>query len=272
MRSLFEISVGDSPILATAVHNGHSLRPELLHRANLSGAERLREEDPFTGSWTDISPSHINVQVSRFEVDLNRPRQAAVYAAPEDAWGLALWTQPMTDEMQERSLMIYDRFYRVLGAVLDDLCAQYGGFVILDLHAYNHRRSGPHAEPADQRRNPDINVGTGTVPLPRFRPLIDRFIAELNGHPLGRRPLDVRENINFRGRHLAAWVHRHYGNYGCVLALEVKKIFMDEWTGELDKNTHHGIKVALHRTIPKLEKEILYETRSPFLDRIQPPG
>ena len=46
--------------------------------------------------------------------------------------------------------------------------------------------------------------------------------------------LDVRENVRFEGRHLAQWVHENYGDVGCALAIELKKVFMDEWTGELD--------------------------------------
>ena len=35
--------------------------------------------------------NRIIVNRSRFEVDINRPRDKAVYITPEDAWGLHIW-------------------------------------------------------------------------------------------------------------------------------------------------------------------------------------
>ena len=81
----------EGPLVATAIHNGHLLRDEIEELTALSDVERLREEDPFTGDWTTIANVQIVMQNSRFEVDLNRPRDKAVYIDPEDAWGLKLW-------------------------------------------------------------------------------------------------------------------------------------------------------------------------------------
>ena len=47
---------------------------------------------------------------------------------------------------------------------------------------------------------------------------------------LGRH-LDVRENIKFIGRQFPTWVHSHYKQSACVLAVEFKKFYMDEWSG-----------------------------------------
>ena len=46
--ALWSITRGMSPIVATAIHEGHSVRAELQHLYALSSDERLREEDPFT--------------------------------------------------------------------------------------------------------------------------------------------------------------------------------------------------------------------------------
>ena len=86
-KELWSITEGDSPVVATAIHNGHKVREEVGHLLALSEAERLREEDPFTGIWTDIAKTRIIANFSRFQVDLNRPREGAVYTKPEDAWG-----------------------------------------------------------------------------------------------------------------------------------------------------------------------------------------
>lgn len=66
---------------------------------------------------------------------------------------------------------------------------------------------------------------------------------------VGRR-LDLRENVCFRGGHLASWVHSRYPQSGCALAVEVKKFFMDEWTGVGDTAMLQVVSAALAETVP----------------------
>ena len=46
---------GDQPVIATAVHAGHEVRPEVAALLAVSEEDRLREEDPFTDRWTEIA-------------------------------------------------------------------------------------------------------------------------------------------------------------------------------------------------------------------------
>jgi hypothetical protein len=130
---------------------------------------------------------------------------------------------------------------------------RYGRFVVLDIHAYNHRRGGPDAEPDDPVANPDVNVGTGSLDRDRWGHVVDRFIADLSSHPAA---LDVRENVRFKGRHLAAWVHERFAGSGCCLALEFKKTFMDEWTGSMHVERFVEVAEALSSTLPGLQEEL----------------
>ena len=70
----------------------------------LSEEERLREEDPFTSHLTTIAETRLIVLHSRFEVDIHRSREKAVYIEPEDAWGLQVWKCKPSAEVIERSL------------------------------------------------------------------------------------------------------------------------------------------------------------------------
>ena len=79
---------GEGPIVATAIHDGPGLRDETRAAMALSEAERLREEDPFTGQAIVDVPTHLIAGRSRFEIDLNRARDVAVYRTPEQSWGL----------------------------------------------------------------------------------------------------------------------------------------------------------------------------------------
>jgi N-formylglutamate amidohydrolase len=247
MDPAFTIVGGQSPVVATAVHAGHALRPEVADAIALDDATRRREEDPATDRMISFAPTRVTVDRSRFEVDLNRSRDLAVYARPEDAWGLRVWSRPPPDELVARSVSIYDAFYAVLGAHLDPLA---GPFVVLDVHSYNHRRGGPGAPDEPAADNPDVNVGTGSVDRVRWGPLVDRFMGDLAGQEAGGHRLDVRENVRFRGGHLALWVNSRYPGRGCALAIEMKKTYMDEWTGEVDDGRVDEISAALAATVP----------------------
>ena len=241
---------GEGPLIAVAVHAGHAVRAELPGLFALSEQDRLREEDPYTGEWTEVAPTRIVAHHSRFEVDLNRPRNKAVYRRPEDAWGLQVWKQELPVEAVERSLARYDRFYDLARETLSAVARRWGRFVVFDLHTYNHRRYGPDGPPADPDMNPEVNVGTGSIDRARWAPLVDRFIDDLRAFDFGGRSLDVRENVKWRGGQFSRFVHETFPDTGVSLAIEFKKTFMDEWTGERDRAHFDALKAALASTVP----------------------
>jgi glutathione synthase len=241
--------LGEGPFVAVASHNGHELRPEVRDLAKLPDQDRLREEDPFTGEWTSIAPTRFVAKRSRFEVDLNRARHEAVYLGPDDAWGLDIWKEPLPSAIVDRSLSEYDAYYAALREVLVGLEREHGAFVVFDLHSYNHLREGPDGPAADPEKNPEVNVGTGTMNRAQWAPVVDAFIEALSTYDFQGRKLDVRENVKFVGRQLPKWVHENFPNTGCVIAIEMKKFFMDEWTGEPDREAMEEIKRALASTV-----------------------
>lgn len=219
-------------LVATAVHAGHDLRPEVAEQMVLDEEVRLREEDPFTERFIAQLPARLVVHRSRFETDLNRVREEAVYREPDDAWGLEMWRGGrLPDDIAERSLQVFDEVYDELGRRFDELAAR-GPFVVYDVHSYNHRRDGADAGPAPQADNPDVNVGTGSLDRERWGSVVDTFMEQVADLP-GER-LDVRENVKFVGRGVAQWAHARYPDQAIVLAIEFKKTYMDEWTGEPD--------------------------------------
>ena len=252
IAEIAQISEGQEPIVATAIHDGHELRPEIAELIALPEADRLREEDPYTGVWTSIVTTQIVARRSRFEVDLNRPRDKAVYRTPADAWGLELWPGGLPADAVERSLEEYDAFYAEAERVFSELERRYGRFVVLDLHTYNHRRGGPDAMPDEPEANPEVNVGTGSLDRARWGGLVDRFMTDLHEHEFLGRHLDVRENVRFEGGHLSRWIHERYPTSGCCLAIEFKKFFMDEWTGHVFPEEYEAIPQALQDTLPGL--------------------
>ncbi len=68
--------------------------------------------------------------------------------------------------------------------------------------------------------------------------------------------LDVRENVRFEGGHLCQWVHERYAEVGCALAIELKKTFMDEWTGVPDDRHLEELTGAFAVSVPLLLGEL----------------
>jgi hypothetical protein len=201
----------------------------------LADDERLREEDPFTGVAAAGVPTHIVVHRSRFEFDLNRPPEDAVYRTPEQCWGLQVWKEPLDEEVVARSQSIHAEYYRMLAALLDGIAGGHERFVLIDVHSYNHRRGGPAAQPEPQDRAPDINIGTFSMPREHWAFLLDPLLEALGGFDFNGRKLDVRENVAFQGKgQQTRFVHDRYPLRGCAIAFEFKKFFMDEWTGVPD--------------------------------------
>ena len=251
MTETFQITPGPGPLVAAAVHDGHAVRPETMPHFALGHAGRLREEDPFTGALAEVAPARIVGLHSRFEVDLNRPRDRAVYRTPEDAWGLEVWKDDLPESIVRQSLVDYDAFYAAVRALLAEKVDEFGSVVVFDLHSYNHRRDGADGPLADPEKNPEVNVGTGSLDRGRWGPLVDRFMADLRTGGGDRQPdLDVRENVKFEGGHFSQWVHETFGNAACVLAVEFKKTFMDEWTGDPDPAHLRRLAEALAATVP----------------------
>jgi N-formylglutamate deformylase len=247
---------GGGPVVACAVHAGDEVRAEALRHMGIRRRQRFVEEDPYTDQLADVVPTSLVVHRSRFEVDMNRARERAIYRQPGDAWGLNVWREQLPAAVRHRSLRLYDRFYADLFGVLVRAGAGGRPFVVLDLHSYNHRRGGPEAAAADALMNPEINVGTGSLDRERWGGLVDRFMLDFRTVDVAGRPLDVRENVRFRGGHLSRWVHATFPGQACCLAVEVKKFFMDEYTGEIDEGVWAGVHDALAATIPGVVDEL----------------
>ncbi len=253
--ALLEIERGAGPLVATAVHDGHAARPEVEALFKLEGAGRLREEDPFTGRWTSLAPTRVIGRRTRFEVDLNRPREKSVYRRPEDAWGLDVWKQDLPADVADRSLAQYDSFYAEMRALLRDVQDRHGHFVVYDLHTYNHRREGPNGPEANAEENPQVNIGTGTMDRNKWGPVVDALIDALRAFDFPGGRLDVRENVKFRGGNWPRWIHETFPDTGVAIAIEFKKFFMDEWSGEPQPGQVEAIEAALHSTVgPVLER------------------
>lgn len=254
MNSLYSIKKQDSPIISAAIHDGHDLFPDFIPWMRLQEHERFREEDPYTSYIAKLPTSRIIVHTSRFQVDLNRPPEQAIYKTPQDAWGLEVWNK-INKKAEAFIMKYYHKFYRDIRSLLEDTIHRFGRFIVLDIHSYNHRHDAPH-HAADVKGHPTINLGT-YYNKKTWSPLFEDFRDYLILSEQIREPVDVRENILFKGGAFAQWIIRHYGKKGCVISIEYKKTFMDEWTGRADIGRLKQIRKTLKGALPILYKGLL---------------
>ncbi|WP_348598727.1 N-formylglutamate amidohydrolase [Phyllobacterium sp. SB3] len=257
MSDWWSVHCGCSPIIATAIHNGDLVRSSVEEVMTISRDERLREEDPFTEFLIRDVPNRIIFHRSRFEVDLNRARDQAVYVSPEQAWGINVWKTKPGKELVEESLKLHDAYYGMLREFLTEHEKRHGRFVVLDTHSYNHRRDGPDAPHGDPKKMPEINIGTFSMDRDRWAFLIDPFIEKLRALTFCGRSLDVRENISFQGKgEQTRFIHEAFPQNGCAIAIEFKKFFMDEWTGQPDENALKELRALIASVLPVLEERL----------------
>ncbi|MGB0468746.1 MAG: flavohemoglobin expression-modulating QEGLA motif protein [Pontibacterium sp.] len=209
-----------APAICTAVHDGHSMRASMEKHCALTADERLYEEDPFTGELVDAMPITLIGRDSRYEYDLNRPLATCIY---KKAWGKEVWHKQPTLAQRKQSLTKHKSFYKVLDALIHKLEIKYGACIVFDVHSYNYKRLA--ADP------PTFNIGTEQIDLDRWLPVVDRFRASLEKIKLNV-PVRAVCNEVFYGRgYLIAHVNSRFENT-LVLPCEVKKVFMDELSGE----------------------------------------
>jgi hypothetical protein len=248
---------GASPVVGTAIHDGHLVRHALREKMAISDEERLREEDPFTAETISGLANRVVVHRSRFEIDLNRAREAAVYLRPEQAWGLNVWRKQPTDAEIAEVYGQHDAYYEMLEAYLRGVEAAHGRFVVLDIHSYNHRRAGPSGPASEVADAPEINIGTFSMDRTRWAPVVDAFMEFAARFDYRGRRLDVRENVAFQGRgEQTRFIHERFPSSGCAIAVEFKKIFMDEWTGRPDREAVAALRALVTASVPVLERAL----------------
>lgn len=201
-----------------AIHNGHQFRQELWDNCLHTEYERWFEEDPETKEMVKSHPIVIAGCDSRFEYDLNRAPETAIY---EDAWGKKLWKQPLPIEMHEKSLQKHANFYKVVHALISKLEEKFGVCIVYDMHSYNWKRW--------TREVPTWNLGTSNVDNHRFGENIESWRAILEKTPL---PNGIKStskiNDTFQGNgYFLKYITQNFNNT-LVLATEIAKIYCDE--------------------------------------------
>ncbi len=248
----------ESPFWAFAIHDGHHIASSLLDHLLIDEESRLREEDPYTAILAELPFNRFISATSRFQLDINRSKQDAIYLKPEQAWGLDVWRKDIPKKWINQLHDNYDKIYRTIDEEIKKTISKYGYFIIYDIHSYNAKRDGSRSV-VDETSNPQINIGTA-YNHSKWTKLTSIFIQALQKIDQDIPSFDVRENINFKGGYLSQYINARYGEKGCVFSIEFRKDFMDEWTGLLYPEKLQEYKQLLLHTVDSLANYFARET------------
>ncbi|WP_457617358.1 N-formylglutamate amidohydrolase [Lutibacter sp.] len=227
------------PYICAAIHDGHQFRKELWDNCTHSDYQRWFEEDPATLQMIQNQPIVIAGSDSRFEYDLNRAPQEAVF---ETAWGKQLWKQPLSEAMKAKSIQKHRNFYKVVNALVEKIESKFKVCVVYDLHSYNWKRW--------DREVPTFNLGTTNVDNNRFGESVEVWRKSLSEIEL---PYNLKStskiNDTFFGNGYFLKAITSKFNNTLVLATEVKKIYCDELNYVIYPEIVSKIKEALDTKI-----------------------
>lgn len=229
------------PYVCGAVHDGHHFRSELWDNCLLNEYERWYEEDPATLEMVRSQPITIAGLDSRFEYDLNREPQTAIY---EDAWGKKMWKVPLSEEETNLSLSKHTNFYKVVHALISKLESKFGRCIVYDMHSYNWKRW--------DREVPTWNLGTSNIDNERFGNLVEKWRKFLSD-------IEMPDNLNngakvndtFQGNgYFLKYITKNFKNT-LVLATEISKVYGDELRGIIYPEVVNAVALELEHRIPE---------------------
>lgn len=208
------------PHICAAIHDGHQFRKSLLKNCLHSEYDRWFEEDPATKEMIQSFPIVIAGCDSRFEYDLNRAPEDAVF---ETAWGKQLWKKPLPENEKQHSLQKHTSFYEVVKALVQKVEEKFGVAVVYDMHSYNWKRWS--------REVPTFNLGTSNINSNQFGVDIELWRKSLSEIVF---PNEIKStslvNDTFQGNgYFLKFITSNFKNT-LVLATEIKKIYCDEST------------------------------------------
>ena len=243
----FSIKIEDYvPYACAAIHDGHQFRKELWGNCLHTEYERWYEEDPETKTMIQSQPIVIAGCDSRFEYDLNRAPEEAVFVT---AWGKQLWREPLSDAMKAKSLEKHANFYKVMHALIKTLEQKFGFCTVYDMHSYNWQRW--------DREVPTWNLGTSNVDNERFGSVIEDWRQRLSEIQFPYKIQSTSKiNDTFQGNgYFLKFITQNFKNT-LVLATEIAKVYCNEYEQIIFPEVVKTVEKALSTRIPEHAQDV----------------
>ncbi|MBS3740580.1 MAG: N-formylglutamate amidohydrolase [Candidatus Cloacimonetes bacterium] len=129
---------------------------------------------------------------------------------------------------------------------------RHGYSLLYDLHSFNYQRD----QYDDNKKFPDIIVGTGKIDREKGLPAIKTIIKIMRKFDFMGKRLHVVENSIFPGGNFPYQISNKFPQKCCILSLEFKKFFMNEKTGEPFWEHLYTIKQLLKSTIRPVQQQV----------------
>ena len=233
------------PYLCGAVHDGHQFRKSLWENCLHTEYDRWYEEDPETKNMVISHPILIAGCDSRFEYDLNRDPENAIF---DTAWGKQLWKNPLPDSEKLKSLEKHANFYKVVHTLITKLEAKFSVCIVYDMHSYNWKRW--------DREVPTWNLGTANIDNERFGNDVEAWRSMLENLTLPHHiKQTARVNDTFQGNgYFLKYITNNFKNT-LVLATEIAKIYCDEYQQIIYPEVVAAVEEQLKAFLPKHAEE-----------------
>lgn len=235
------------PYICAAIHDGHQFRKELWDNCLHTEYDRWYEEDPETKNMIASHPMVIAGCDSRFEYDLNRAPEDAVFVT---AWGKQLWKRNLPEAQKQKSLAKHEAFYKVVHTLVKTIETKHKVAIVYDMHSYNWQRW--------DREVPTWNLGTSNVDNERFGPDIEAWRQSLSEMQL---PNDIKStaliNDTFFGNgYFLKYITNSFKNT-LVLATEIAKVYCDEYDQVNFPEVVNSVEKQLRERLPKHAKTFI---------------
>lgn len=243
------------PVLVTSVHSGSYVSPSVDQIILIPQQARFVEEDPYTDRFMAIGGVGLACRYSRFEFDLNRPKEKTVYQGPAEAWGLTPWgSQDDYQRVLCDGQRKHGEFYEIMRDVIEVMGARHGKLLHLNLHSFNHRRVDDPAICISTEIIPKIwsDAVAGFMTTLRLATQDPKYTGTLL-RPWGSVDA-VRENYPFGGGFLSQWISDQFMQSVCSIQVEFNKCtFMTEKGVLIDDHLNSLVEILKIATSGLLE-------------------
>lgn len=256
--ALIRVKEYDKPLIGLAIHAGHRVREELLSKMSIDERDRHYEEDTRVEEFISDFPIQMIGLDSRYEYDLNRVREKSVYMKPFESWGKKVWQTPPTKDEREISYTKHDEFHELLDFLIEQTIERNARALIFDMHTYNYQRASFAGRGSEL---PVFNVATSENDRKRYGKILDLLVNELKNVQLDGIEITANENDIFKKDGAVAMSIDKNHTESLVLPIEIKKIYMNEETGESNDHQIAILHSAFAEIGPKLLKAFLAHSK-----------
>ncbi|WP_299786845.1 flavohemoglobin expression-modulating QEGLA motif protein [uncultured Shewanella sp.] len=226
------------PVVCTAIHAGHELRPDLLKSCQLSDEERHLQESGYTDELISSQPVTLVCMDSRLEYDLNRPR--ALSTSYRLASKRKLWDKAHSAKQRALSHRKHQDFFTVYQALIAKLEGLFGMVIVFDIKAYNTQ---------EYLQAPLFNIDATQIEMPRWQAVINKFHKELDlisiPNMASNTAIDLIDSgMNYLTTHTNAKFDRTL-----VLPTQIRKVYVDVETGNLYPQVLDALKLGLKQAL-----------------------